>query len=154
MYKKKLIACNELELIKIKNKKHILFLYKLLKNRDIECNISHYKNPSIEEHIKFVNSHPYRHWFCIKKENKLLGSVYVTYNNEVSIILFKKNKKNFIKTLKLILSYIKPLPAIPSRRNKNFTLNLSPANKYYSTILRDLGSKKIQETFLLTFNNL
>jgi len=140
----------KVKLIKVNNSKsHILILYKILKERDRRSNISHKEIPTLEDHKIFIKKFPYRYWFIIKKSRKILGSVYITKRNEISITLLKKSKSYFIETINLILTNIKPLPAIASRRNGNFTLNLAPENKFYINILNDIGSKKIQETYLL-----
>ena len=150
MYDRISSSCNNLQLIKIKtSKEDSQLLYEILKERDKKNNISHKIMPTFKEHINFVKSSPYRYWFFIKKANNLIGSTYITYNNEITVILLKKNKNNFINTLKLILTHIKPLRGIASRRNQNFTLNLAPNNRFYIDILDKLGQKKIQETFLL-----
>ena len=140
----------KVKLIKVNNSKsHVLILYKILKERDRKSNISHKKIPTLEDHKIFINAFPYRYWFIIKKSRNILGSAYITKSNEISITLLKKSKSHFIETINLILANIKPLPAIASRRNGNFTLNLAPDNKFYINILNDIGSKKIQETYLL-----
>ena len=150
MAKIDVIGSEKLKLVKVnKSKLHAKILYKILDNRDTKDSISHTSKPSLEAHIKFINSLPYRHWFIIKRKSEILGSVYVTDNNEISINLLKKNKKNFNETLNMIITNIKPLPGIPSRRSKQFILNLSPSNKYHIKLLHDFGAKKIQETYLI-----
>ena len=144
----------KVKLIKVNNSKgHMLILYKILKERKKKNNISHHSVPILEEHISFINSFPYRYWFIIKKSRKTLGSVYITKNNEISITLLKKSKSYFREIINLIIENIKPLPAIPSRRNGNFILNIAPNNKLYINLLNSIGSKKIQETYLLNISS-
>ena len=149
------IKLDKLELIKVKkSNSHALILYKILKNRDTKFSISHKSIPTLEEHIKFVISNPYRYWFIIKRSRIVLGSVYITTSNEVSISLLKNSKKNFSDILNLIIQNITPLPAIVSRRNEKFILNLSPNNKFYIKLLNNIGAQKIQETYVLTVNSI
>jgi len=75
--------------------------------------------------------------------------LYITRNNVISIKLLKKNKKIFIELLTYVSKNIKPLGLIPTVRNPNFSINLSPENKYYANLLLNIGAKKIQETYLL-----
>ena len=150
MTKIDVIESKNLTLVQVnKSKLHSKILFKILKNRNDKVSISHKKTPSLKEHIKFINSFPYRHWFIIKKTKIILGSAYLTVSNEISISLLKKSKKNFNEILNLIISNIQPLPSIPSRRSDKFVLNLSPDNKYYIKLLNEFGAKKIQETYLL-----
>ena len=56
----------KVELIKVnKSTSHINILYKLLKKRSINENISHTSLPNYKEHRLFVNANPYRYWFLI-----------------------------------------------------------------------------------------
>ncbi len=75
--------------IRIVNKDY-LFLYNLLKERNPQSNISHKKMPSYNQHIKFVNSHPYTKWYIIEKGDVEVGSVYLSKQNEIGIFLKKK----------------------------------------------------------------
>ena len=139
-----------LRLIKVNDKRsHANTLFTILKNRKKKENISHKQLPTLSEHIKFIKSKPYRYWFIVEKEKKLLGTLYITRNNVISIKLLKKNKKIFIELLTYVSKNIKPLGLIPTVRNPNFSINLSPENKYYANLLLNIGAKKIQETYLL-----
>ena len=71
-------------------KNDMLFLYELLKNKDPSTNISHKKMPTYAQHIKFIESKPYSKWYVIKFNNKKIGSVYLSKQNEVGIFI-KKN---------------------------------------------------------------
>ena len=141
---------DNIKLVKIdQSDLHIKTLYKFLKHRKHSKNISHIKMPTFEEHEKFINSRPYRYWFLIKKANTFLGSAYVSKNNEIAVNLTNSNKAVFKEILIFILNNIKPLSPIPSKRNENFVLNISPKNNYYINLLKIMGARKIQETFLL-----
>ena len=155
MVRSLILELNTLKLVRVNGSNaHALILYNILKKRDTKTNISHKKIPTLKQHVNFINSLPYRYWFIIKKSSSVLGSIYVTRSNEISISLLKKSTKNFSEVLSLITNSIKPLPAIASKRNGKFILNLSPSNKFYNKLLKSIGAKKIQETFLLSDSNI
>lgn len=52
-------------------KEQCLILYDQLKMR--KHKISHSTTPEYLDHVKFVTNHPYRVWFLIKLEKKILG---------------------------------------------------------------------------------
>ena len=83
--------------IRVVNKDY-LFLYDLLKERNPQANISHKKMPSYAQHIKFVNSRPYTKWYIIEKGNEMVGSVYLSKQNEIGI--FIKNLKSIFRIQK------------------------------------------------------
>ncbi len=150
MYEKEFIINKNTRLTKIeKCKSHIMSLYELLKKRKNNSNISHVKLPSLNEHIRFVNSRPYRTWFLIEKNEVLEGSVYINNVNVISIHLLRNNITLYEEILLFLIKNFKPLPAIPSKRNANFTVNLSPKNKLYAKLIVGKGAKKIQETYTL-----
>ena len=131
---------------------HVKTLFNILKKRKFILSISHIKLPKYEEHKKFVFSNPYRYWFLIEKSKKNLGSFFITRNNEISINLIKYDEKLYIEILNFILTKIKPLKAISSKRSSDFICNISPNNKLLQKTLKKIRSEKIQETYKL--NNL
>lgn len=148
MNKKFFLTCENISLIKVtKSVFHAKTLYNILKSRDKKNDISHRSLPTFKEHQNFINSMPYRYWLLIYKKKNIIGSVYITYLNEISIKLIKNNSLAYKMTLYLIVANIKPLSPIPSKRNKNFVINISPKDKFYVTLLSKIGAKKIQETF-------
>ena len=68
-------------------------LYKLLEERDENVNINHGKMPSWEEHVKFVNSHPYQVWYLIETD-EIVGATYLTYLDEIGIFIFQDHRGN------------------------------------------------------------
>src|SRR5580692_8542980 len=71
------------------------FLYELLKEREPSQNISHREMPSYEEHIRFVDSYPYREWFVIfdewgNVEMGPIGAIYLSKQNEIGIFIAKE----------------------------------------------------------------
>ena len=73
--------------IKLKQvtKTDMLFLYELLKNKDPNSNISHKKMPSYDEHLKFVSSTPYTNWYVIEYDEKNVGAIYLSKQDEIGI---------------------------------------------------------------------
>ena len=127
------------------NQDDIKKLFFLIKSR--KYNISNTQNPNFEDHKKFVLKNPYREWLFIFKEDILIGSAYITFDNFIGINLIDSNKDIYIKTIKSLLSEFTPLPEIKSIRNKNFLFNLSPKNKNYIAALQDLKMIHIQNTY-------
>ena len=103
-------------------------LFKLLLSR--VHNISHQVMPSYGEHSEFVNKHPYRVWYLMHKNNRYIGTVYLTYENSIGI----NTNDDLIDGLLLriidkIKSEFEPLPPIKSIRANHFSINVSPSNR-------------------------
>lgn len=118
------------------------FLFELLKERDSLANISHKKMPSYSEHIKFVKSKPYSHWYIIVFREIKVGTIYLTKQNEIGIFL----KKNFHghsigkKALKMIMD---------KHPRKRFLANVNPKNRKSIRFFKNNGFSLIQYTFEL-----
>lgn len=112
-------------------------------------NISNTTSPSIEEHIKFVQNHPYRIWYLVKTNSDYIGSVYLMENNCVGINLIR-NIDLFQNIVKTILEKHKPLKEIKSVRPSYFYINITPDNEEIQTQLMKLHAQKIQSTFIIT----
>ena len=69
------------------NEKDYEFLYELLSERKQITFISHKKMPTYEEHVKFIESEPYSKWYIIQIDDKKIGSIYLTKENEIGIFL-------------------------------------------------------------------
>ena len=122
------------------NEKDYEFLYKLLSERKQITFISHKKMPTYEEHVKFVKSEPYSKWYIIQIDDKKIGSIYLTKQNEIGIHILEEYEdderyKNVIK------EFIKKYP------QDNFFLNISPRNELYINFVKDLGFHLIQHTY-------
>jgi len=129
-----------------KNKNHKDILFDILNKRIF--NISHKKKISFEEHIYFVNNHPYRKWFFISQGNKIIGTIYLTFENEIGINLIDKDHIAVKQSLQLLFNMFKPLPPIPSIRNEKFLINISPRSNFIKNILKEIDAILIQETYL------
>jgi hypothetical protein len=112
-------------------------------------NISNTKSPSIEEHIKFAQNHPYRIWYLVKVNSNYIGSAYLMENNCVGINLIT-NFDLFPNIVKTILKKHKPLKEIKSVRPPYFYINIAPDNEEGEAQLMKLHAQKIQSTFILT----
>lgn len=62
-------------------------LYRMLAERPEEARISHKEMPSWEQHVAFLASRPYDHWYFIDVEGNLVGNTYLTDRNEIGIHL-------------------------------------------------------------------
>ena len=136
-------------LIKVNKKKeeHIENLYFLLEKR--QFNISNTEKVNFNDHINFLNNNPYRNWFLVEKNKKLIGSVYTTYGNEIGVNLINADEDEYIYIIKEIIKKYKPLKEKKSIRNENFVINVDPNNTYLLKALKKMGMKLIQNTFLL-----
>ena len=117
-------------------------LYELLKVR--KFSISHQKLPSFEEHEEFVKNHPYRRWWLVLENSKLIGSVYLTDDNAIGINLIEEDQRIYFGILEKIIHENKPLPPIPSVRPKFFYVNVAPENLILKETLAKLGAKHTQ----------
>ena len=72
------------------------FLYEMLEERELIQNITHKKIPSYNEHVNFIKSNPYSNWYIIFENNKKIGTVYLSKENEVGVFIIKKNQRNGI----------------------------------------------------------
>ena len=128
--------------IKLVTKSDFRFLYDLLSYRKPTENISHKKMPSYNQHIKFVNSHPYTKWYIIEKGDMEVGSVYLSKQNEIGIFLKKKFQNQGIgdEALDLIIK-INP--------RKRYLANINPKNKKSISFFKKNKFRLIQYTFEL-----
>lgn len=125
----------------------ILALYNILIKRT--HNISNATLPSIEEHIKFSQNHPYRIWYLLKANSDYIGSAYLMDNNCVGINLIT-NFDLFPSIVHKILKTHNPLKEIKSVRPPYFYINVAPENEQIEDQLTKLHARKIQSTFILT----
>ena len=130
--------------LKLKNvtKTDCLFLYDLLKQRDPHVNISHKKMPTYDEHIKFVMSKPYSKWYIIQCNNKSIGSIYLSKQNEIGIFLLYDMQGKGIgqQVLRLIMK---------KHPRSRYLANINPMNKNSMEFFTKNGFKLIQYTYEL-----
>lgn len=127
-------------------------LYNLMAERDGSVNISHRHMPTKDQHIKFVESRPYRFWMLVVVEEEPVGAVYLTHMNEIGVFILDahKGKGYGMQAVSMLLGERKPLPAIPGKRNGHFLANVSPKNEHSKRLFQRLGFTQISETYELS----
>jgi RimJ/RimL family protein N-acetyltransferase len=124
--------------------RHVMALYSLLQERKVEINISHKKMPTYEEHVEFVKSDPYKAWYICTMADEVVGSVYLTHQNEIGIFVF--NRYQGIGYGRLMIEQLRQLHDGP------FYANVSPKNAASQGFFTHLGAKQIQVTYELSEN--
>ena len=127
--------------------RHKKILFKLFNSRRDDLAISSNGKLTFEKHCSFVDKHPYRFWFIIKKKQHYVGTTYITFDNHLGVYLDRVNNNLLRKVLETILLDIVPLPTKPSVRAGGFHINVSVRNEEYSKILEDMGAKPYQKTY-------
>ncbi len=117
-------------------------LYCLLKERPRSMNISHQRMPLFSEHRRFVRSKPYKEWYFITKQKNIIGSIYLSYLNEIGIFLFKQFRGKGLEE-QVLQNFI------ASRRRLRLLANISLNNRLYMKLFRSLGFRHIQNTYCL-----
>lgn len=130
------------------------FLYELLKEREPNQNISHREMPSYEDHVRFVDSHPYREWFVIFEEwgsieTGPIGAIYLTNppkpsqaGNEIGIFISKAyRERGYGKQAVRLLMKMHPA--------ERLLANIAPGNAESIAMFEKLGFKLCQHTFEL-----
>ena len=123
-------------------------LYDLLVRR--EHGISNKIEPVFEDHVKFVNSNPYRAWYIVVNHSKPVGTLYISKENTVGINL---DGINYEKAVLEIINYVKknylPLPEIKSVRASTFSINVPPKNLSLIKILEGLDKEILQISYAI-----
>lgn len=123
-------------------------LYDLLAERTPEQSISHKAMPTWEEHVEFVGSKPYPHWYLIEVVTEcvdfaliteIVGAVYLSKQREIGISIYSKHRGN---------GYGKnAVKALMARNPGPFLANVNPANTISAGLFRDLGFGLVQHTY-------
>ena len=112
--------------------------------------ISHGFTPVFEDHVKFVNSNPYRAWYLVMNNREAIGTFYISKENTIGINV---NEINYAQTVAAIINYVKnnysPLPEIKSVRASIFTINVPPTNLSLIKILEKLDKEILQICYAL-----
>ena len=119
------------------------FLYQLLLDREPIANISHKKMPTYNQHLKFLKSKPYSKWYIIWNNEQRVGSVYLTKQDEIGIIIKKEYQKEGIG--KTVLGLI-----INQNPRKRYLANIAIKNIHSKRFFKKNGFKLIQHTYELT----
>ena len=113
------------------------FLYKLLKNRRSEENISHVELPEYEYHHNFVKTHYYKDWFIVDD----IGSIYITHEGNIGVHTFNNYKDRVIDIIDEFIKFYKV---------KKLSINISPENINLESSLINNGFKLVQKTYKKT----
>lgn len=141
----------KITLIKIKkNDEHAQVLYELLKQK--KHKISHKSLPTYAEHVNFVVAHPYRIWYLIKVNGKYIGSIYAYKNNGIGVSINSTSEKYLRPSIETFLAKNKPLKPIKSVRSSEFGVYAAPTDKYLIFILKQMGAKFSQVTYIFRNN--
>ena len=122
------------------NEKDYEFLYKLLSERNQITFISHKKMPTYEEHVKFIESEPYSKWYIIQIDDKKIGSIYLTKENEIGIHFFTQYEESE-RFQNVIKEFFLKEP------QDRFVMNVSPKNEQYIDLAKKLGFHLVQHTY-------
>ncbi len=121
------------------NEKDYEFLYELLSERKQITFISHKKMPTYEEHVKFIESEPYSKWYIIQIDDKKIGSIYLTKENEIGIFLKESIQRRGIGSNALN-------ELIDINPGLRYLANINPKNEKSIKFFKKSGFKLIQYT--------
>jgi|TARA_B110000438_G_scaffold171111_1_gene163469 RimJ/RimL family protein N-acetyltransferase len=116
------------------------FLYDLLEERNSQVNISHKTMPTYDEHLKFIKSKPYSKWYIIYFKNIKIGTISLTFENEVGIFITKNIQHEGAGSFALQL-LIKKNPHL------RYLANINPNNKKSIKFFKKNNFKLIQYTY-------
>lgn len=129
----------------------LLQLWHLLGERDGTEAISHEKMPSWTAHKAFVESKPYRAWYLIVVDNRIAGSVYATWRNEVGVQVFTDCRRRGYarEALRILMNLHDPLEGLPGVRADTWLANINPRNLKSVALFKELGFEHVQNTYAL-----
>jgi RimJ/RimL family protein N-acetyltransferase len=117
-------------------------LWQLLSERTPEVNISHKAMPTWEQHVAFVASKPYAHWYLVDAgEDDFVGAVYLTHQREIGVGILKRfhGHQYGRNAVKLLME----------RHPGRFLANVSPQNFTSQRMFREMGFQILQFTYEL-----
>ena len=116
---------------------HARFLYTLLQHR--KHSISHRQMPGYDEHIAFIENHPYRDWFLIFLRDSPIGTLYLGFDNSVGLHLTEGHDVYLKPTISIMEQLLTPLPPLKSIRSESFFFNIPPGNRRIRRLLESSG---------------
>ncbi len=122
------------------SEKDYRFLYCLLKERNQIANISHRKMPSYKEHISFIESKLYSKWHIIFQNNKKVGSIYLSKQDEIGLFL-----KNNVQGKGIGITALKIL--IENNPRSRYLANIAPKNIKSINFFKKNKFSLIQHTY-------
>ena len=96
--------------------------------------------PTYEEHVKFIESEPYSKWYIIQIDDKKIGSIYLTKENEIGIHFFTQYEESE-RFQNVIKEFFLKEP------QDRFVMNVSPKNEQYIDLVKKLGFHLVQHTY-------
>ena len=101
--------------------------------------------PTFRKHEKFVASKPYKKWYIIKFLDERIGSIYLSYQNEIGLFF----KKEYSKTM--IANYVLKI-FIKKNPQQQYFVNINPRNKKSIKFFTKNGFKILQHTYKLAID--
>jgi len=145
---KRIRFCIMTQILKLKEVKlsDAKFLYKLLGERESKIFISHKDMPTWDEHVEFVKSKPYLKWYIIYSKEEKIGTISLTFENEIGIFIKKGTEGKGIGShaLKML---------IEKKSNLRYLANINPKNKESIKFFKKNRFKLIQYTYEITNSN-
>ncbi len=127
--------------------KHVSILFELLLTR--KHIISHQTAIRYEEHVAFCSQHPYREWYVIEYQEKIIGSFYLTMQNNVGININIDNQEVYGAIIRFIVAKFTPLAAKASVIPKDFVINVPPSNTSLEKAIQQASGVLLQKTYQL-----
>ena len=117
------------------------YLYDILSERTADESISHKGMPDWDEHVDFVASRPYAHWYLIESIDGIVGTIYLTHQREVGVFIKREFRGE---------GYAKAAIRLLRERHPGRLLaNVNPDNKPSRKLWESLGGELIQVTYEL-----
>lgn len=119
--------------------RHAAVLLELLERRAEVANISHRKMPTYDEHLAFIRSKPYHAWYMVGARQALVGTIYLTNQDEVGITI-----NQGLLGLGYGQAAVKAL--MKAHPKKAYFANVAPRNKASRGFFEKLGFKLMHAT--------
>ena len=124
-------------------------LWRWLKARldEPHTNISHQVMPTWEAHCAFVSAQPYRSWWILYAESEPVGSMYLTWRNEVGVFIEKPHRRQGYarEALTWLHENMEPDPTIEPCC---FVANIAPCNKASFALFSSFGYRYRQQVLV------
>lgn len=115
-------------------------LYELLAEREPIESISHRKMPTLEQHLAFVRSKPYKSWyFVVNQQGEIVGGAYLSRTREIGVSIFRKYRR--MGYAKAAISQI--MHMYPGK----VLANINPGNEASINLFKKFGFRHIQNTY-------
>jgi GNAT superfamily N-acetyltransferase len=137
------LLCSDVNLVSVYDRPGAIeVLYDLLKERDEKTNISHKELPAWCDHLKFVASRPYQHWWliCSGRDFVPYGACYLSKTNEIGVFVFKRWRGMGLgrAAIQAVMKECGP---------RRYLANINPQNEHSAELFKSLGFKLIQHTY-------